>query len=187
MKKLAIALAMIMACAISVPAFAKTKGGVTMPDTVTVAGKKLVLNGMGIREATFMKVDVYVAGLYLENKSKDSTAIVNSDEVKQITLKFVRDVDKGDITKAWREGIKKNSGKYYNDLKPHLDKLNGMMTSFKEGQTLTFTFVPGKGTTVNVNGSDKGTIADVFFGRVLFSVFIARAPNSGLKNGLLGK
>ena len=187
MKKLAIALSLTLAFAISPAAFAKKKGGVTMPDTINVAGKKLVLNGMGIREATFMKVDVYVAGLYLETKSKDYKAIVNSNEVKRITLKFVRDVDKGDITKAWREGIKKNGGKYYSDLKPHVKKLNSMMTGFKDGQTLTFTFVPGKGTTVNVNGTDKGTVADTFFGRVLFSCFIARAPNKGLKRGLLGK
>lgn len=51
------------------PAAAGTKAGVTMRDTVTVANKQLVLNGMGLREATFLNIDVYVAGLYVDRKS----------------------------------------------------------------------------------------------------------------------
>lgn len=187
MKKLVVAVAASLLFASS-PALAKKKGGVTMPDSISVAGKSLVLNGMGIREATVLKVDVYVAGLYLEKKSKDYKAIINSEQVKRLHLKFVRDVDRDDITEAWEEGLKKNSGKSYNkDIKPHGKTLNSWMKSFKEGNTLTFTYVPGTGTTVAINGSKKGTIKDIFFGRVLFSVFLARAPNAGLKKGLLGK
>ena len=77
--------------------------GVTLPDTATVAGKRLVLNGMGMRQATFLKVDVYVAGLYLEQPSSDPGLILQSKQTKQIVLKFVRDVGRGDIVKAWNE------------------------------------------------------------------------------------
>ena len=38
--------------------------GVTMPDTDTVEGKTLKLNGLGLRKKMVFKV--YVAGLYLE-------------------------------------------------------------------------------------------------------------------------
>jgi len=34
------------------PADAGKNAGVTMPDTIVVAGKRLALNGMGLREAT---------------------------------------------------------------------------------------------------------------------------------------
>jgi hypothetical protein len=40
---------------------------VTLPDTEQVGATKLVLNGMGLR--TEFMVKVYVAGLYLEQKS----------------------------------------------------------------------------------------------------------------------
>ncbi|MBT8494749.1 MAG: chalcone isomerase family protein, partial [Deltaproteobacteria bacterium] len=153
MKKLALAIALCLTFVAS-SAVAKKKGGVTMPDSKTIAGKKVVLNGMGIREATVFNVDVYVAGLYLEKKSRAYKAIINSDQVKQVHLKFVRDVDRGDITKAWRESFRKNSGKNYKDIKAHVKKLNSWMSKIKEGNTLTFTVVPGKGTTVNVNGRD---------------------------------
>ncbi len=49
-------------------AFAAELAGVRMSDQVTVDGRTLSLNGLGLREATAFKVDVYVAGLYLEQK-----------------------------------------------------------------------------------------------------------------------
>ena len=55
-------------------AAAKELAGATMPDTLTVAGKTLKLNGMGLRKKAIFKV--YVGGLYLEAPSKDAAAIL---------------------------------------------------------------------------------------------------------------
>ena len=168
-------------------AAAGRRAGVQMPDRKTVAGKPLVLNGMGVREATLLKVDVYVAGLYLERRTGDSQEVINSEQVKQITLHFVRNVDRGDITKAWREGFKKNAGRHFEMIRDEVDALNRWMTDFREGETLTFTYVPGRGTVINVKGAAQGTIEDAYFGRVVFAVFVGTPPNKGLKRGLLGK
>ncbi|HEY1965075.1 MAG TPA: chalcone isomerase family protein, partial [Acidobacteriaceae bacterium] len=65
---------------------AATLAGVTLPDTAQVGGKTLVLNGLGLR--TKMMVKVYVAGLYLEQKSSDPNAIIKADAPKQIIMKF---------------------------------------------------------------------------------------------------
>ena len=61
------------------PALCGTLDGITMPDTATVGGKDLQLNGLGTRKATFLKVKVYVMGLYLEKKSQDGQAIAASE------------------------------------------------------------------------------------------------------------
>ena len=47
--------------------------GVKMPDQITVGEDTLALNGMGLRikKVAFIKVKVYVAGLYLIKPSKD--------------------------------------------------------------------------------------------------------------------
>lgn len=170
------------------PAAAGNKGGVQMPDQLRVAGKTLVLNGMGIREATFLKVDVYVAGLYLEHRSANADAILGSAQVKHLMLHFVRDVSRKDIVKAWKEGFKKNAGSEGEALQPRLDRLNSMMSEMKDGQTLAFTFVPGKGTVVTIDGRGLGTVAGDDFSRVLLSIFIGpKPPNKGLKKGLLGR
>lgn len=166
------------------PALAKSKGGVTMPDVIQVNGKKLTLNGLGIREATMLNVDVYVAGLYLEKPTKNPKEIINSDQTKKLVLFFVRDVDREDMVNAWIEGFEKNDGK---GLKKQLDQLNSMMSGINEGQRLTLTYIPGTGTRVGVDGKTRGTIKGEQFARVMFSIFVGpQPPNEGLKQGLLG-
>ena len=65
--------------------------GVSFPDRATVRGRAAVLNGLGLRTATVLKVKVYVIGLYLENRSSDLQAIIASSDHKRIVMQFVRD------------------------------------------------------------------------------------------------
>lgn len=168
-------------------AWAAEKGGVKMPDKVTVAGKTLVLNGMGVREATVLNVDVYVAGLYLEKRSKDAAAILSSAEHKHLVLHFVRDVERDDIIEAWSDGFKKNVGKKQLDkLQKRIDKLNAWMTDVAKDQAMSFTIVNDKGVTVKVGGATKGTIEGNDFSRAFLSIWLGDPPNEGLKKGLLG-
>ena len=60
------------------PGTAGELAGVTLADQVTVEGRTLVLNGMGLRQATILRVHVYVGGLYLEARSADASQIMAS-------------------------------------------------------------------------------------------------------------
>ncbi|HEU4727461.1 MAG TPA: chalcone isomerase family protein [Kofleriaceae bacterium] len=163
------------------------KAGVSMPDTIIVAQRPLVLNGMGLREATMLKIDVYVAGLYLEHASSNSGRIVASSEVKRLVLRFVRDVDRDDILEAWHDGFKHNATVPLATLKPQIDRLDAWMPAFSEGDTLTFTYVPGEGVTVEVNGKARGVLKGDDFARSLFSIWLGpRPPTDDLKRGLIG-
>ena len=169
------------------PAMAGKKAGVTMRDTVTVDGTQLMLNGMGLREATWLKVDVYVAGLYLEKVSSDAGTIVSSKQTKVLVLRFVRDVGRSDIVKAWSDGFKGNATVPISSIKKHIDQLNAWMPAFEDGDTLTFTYIPADGVRVDINGVRKGVIADDDFARSLFSIWLGPKPPTGaLKKGLLG-
>ncbi len=169
-------------------AMAATKAGVTMPDSVTVETKTLALNGMGLREATIFDVDVYVAGLYVENVSSNAAKIVAATEIKQIVLRFVRDVDRDDIVEAWTEGFAKNATVPVAKLKALIAQLNRWMPSFDDGDTLTFTIIPGKGVAVDINGKRKGVLGDDDFGRSLVSIWLGPKPPTGdLKRGMLGR
>ncbi len=168
-------------------AVAGKKAGVTMPDQVTVAGKQLYLNGMGLREATWLGVDVYVAGLYVEHPTSDAATLVRSNETKQLVLKFVRDVGRNDIVKAWNEGFDKNSTVPRAQLEPAIRQLNAWMPAFNKGDTLYFTYVPGQGVAVQINGDRKGMIPGDDFARSLFSIWVGpKPPTKDLKKGLLG-
>ncbi len=74
-------------------------------------GQSLVLNGLGVREATIFKVDVYVAGLYLRQRSSDPSQILKTDESKVLDMVFVHDVSRDQMVDAWREGFEKKAGR----------------------------------------------------------------------------
>jgi hypothetical protein len=165
-------------------ASAGERAGVKMNDTVNVGGKTLTLNGMGLREATMLKVDVYVAGLYLEHVSSNPQQILASNEPKVIVLKFKRDVGRDDIVKAWREGFEKNAPV----SKQLVDQLAQWMPSFHKGDVLMFTLMPGKGVAVDINGRRKGVLGDDNFSRSLLAIWLGpNPPTSSLKTGMLGK
>jgi hypothetical protein len=167
-------------------AFAAEKAGVKLPDTHDLGGKVLVLNGLGLREATIFAVDVYVAGLYLPTKSKDVDAILKGDVAKHLTMKFVREVEKDKQVEAWREGFRKNA-KDYAAIESDVEKLLTWMEDLKVGESMSVSYEPGKGTSVSVKGKSKGTIAGEDFQYALYRIYIGPTPpNSGLKQGLLG-
>jgi hypothetical protein len=163
-------------------------GNVTLPDTISVHGKQLVLNGMGLREATMLKVDVYVAGLYLETPSADPAQIVQSNQTKRLVLRFVRDVDRKDIVKAWSEGFRKNATVPEAQLRDRIEQLNSWMPAFKNGSTLVFTYTPGEGVVVEVDNQRKGVLQGDDFAQSLFAIWLGQhPPTSDVKKGLLGR
>ncbi len=167
------------------PASAREVAGVTLPDTVSVEGKALQLNGAGLR--TKMVFKVYVAGLYLETPSKGASTVISSDQVKRMHLSILRSLDRSKITEAISEGFEKNSKAELPALKPRLDRLNAMIPNVEKGDRILLTYVPGEGTKVEVKGAQKGTIEGKDFADALFAVWLGANPvQPDLKRGLLG-
>lgn len=168
-------------------ALGKACNGVDFPDQVQVDGATLSLNGLGLRQATFLKVNVYVAALYAAKPSKDPGVLLGSGAPTELVLRFVRDVGADDLRKAWSEGFEKNSGQMLPALKERIGTLNGWLGDVKTGQRLVFIHRPGAGVTVEVNGTMKGTIKGDDFAKALLSIWIgADPPNPEIKSGLLG-
>ena len=71
-----LALAACLTACLAWPARAGERAGVSLPEKATVEGRTLILNGMGLRKATWLRVKVSVAGLYLEEKSLDAEDIL---------------------------------------------------------------------------------------------------------------
>jgi len=160
--------------------------GVTLPDTVQAGGTTLVLNGLGLR--TKLMVKVYVAGLYVTQKSSDAGAIVKADTPKRIVLQFVHGASKSQMIDAFDESFENNTPDAKKSMKADVDRFLGALEPVKPGDQLVFTYVPETGTTVAINGADKATIAGSAFGEMVFSVWLGpKPPNEGLKKGLLGQ
>jgi len=177
----------VASLAVPPSAFAAECQKVQFPDTVNAAGTDLVLNGLGIRKATILAVKVYVAGLYLPQKSADPDQILRTNAPWQLTLRFVRDVDASDMHSAFKEGFENALGQKAATLKPQIDAMNAQIVEIKKGQYLTFTNDPAKGVTVDMNGAAGSPIQGPDFAMALLSVWLGpKPPNADLKTGLLG-
>ena len=160
--------------------------GVTLPDSQQVAGKSLVLNGLGLRSK--MMVKVYVAGLYLEQKSSDPNAIMASPGAKKIIMHFLYHPSKSQMVDAFQEGFQDNSPDAMKTMKPDIDKLLNALQDLKSGDEMVFTYVPGTGTAMAINGQDKVTIAGQPFEQALLSVWLGpKPPTIDIKKGMLGQ
>ena len=161
--------------------------GVQMPNEMQLEGKKLQLNGMGLREATIFQVDVYVAGLYLESKSQDENQIINSSETKSIQMQFVRNVGAKKMRKSFIKSIKRNCKQDCDALFKTVKELGQRLPDIKKGDQMSYVFNPQK-VRISFNGEEKGVIEGKENVKVVLSSFIGkRPPDQEMKDGMLGR
>ena len=160
--------------------------GVTLPNTVDVGGRTLVLNGAALRKKAVFKV--YVAGLYLPTKEKNAEKIIAADEPRRMIMHFVRNVGAEPICEAWTEGLAANTPDASAELTAQFRTLCGYMEGVDERDKLVFTYVPGTGTTIEVKGKTKGVIAGKAFADAMLRTWIGAKPGPGasFKRSVLG-
>lgn len=176
----------LLASVASSPVCAATLIGVELPDQATVGGKTLALNGLGLRTATFLKVKVYVMGLYLERKSGDADAIIGSGESKQVQMHFVRNVSAEDGRDAIMRGFKNNT----EDLESIGDEIATFDATVRDMRTGDVMVLDFSGDTVDVviNGVNVATVSGRPFQRALLSIWLGAKPiDRDLKQGILGR
>jgi hypothetical protein len=164
------------------PAFAGTLAGVTLPDTASVGGSQLVLNGMGLREKYML--DIYVGGLYLPAKTTDANKAINDDVPKRIVMHMTYDLSKDKLGDVMRDSLSKSG---YPEASEHAGTLASWMDDVEEGDQIVLDYVPGKGCSVSVKGAVKGTLQGTAVMKGLWSVYLGdNPPTKALKSGLLG-
>lgn len=184
MRRLILAAALSLA---AVTASAATVAGVTIEDTVSAGGQNLVLNGSALRKKFVIKV--YVGALYLPSKQTSAAAILAADTPRRQVMHFLYDVDKGKMAEAWEDGLKDNTPNASPEVKTAFKTLSIWMEDMKEGQRIVLTYVPGTGTTVDVNGKTKGTLAGKAVADALLNTWVGPKPGPGsdFKKGVLGQ
>ena len=177
-------LVIVAASTLDTAALAGELEGATLADTLTAGEKTLKLNGLGLRRKAMFKV--YVGGLYLESPSKDAGAILASDQAKAIRLHFLRDLTKGQLVEAFQEGFEANA-KDKAAQKAAFDKMLALVPDVKAGSALMFTYLPGKGTTLQVGNKELGVFDGKGFADAVFSIWLgSKPPSEDLKKGMLG-
>ncbi|MES2589657.1 MAG: chalcone isomerase family protein [Bacteroidota bacterium] len=154
--------------------------------SIKVGGENLIVNGGGLREKYW--IDLYVAALYLKNKSSEASKIIQKDEEMAIYIKLVSDkVTREKFLETVKEGFANSTaGKA---TKEEIKKFTGFFTDeFKNGDKIYLEYIPNKGVQVKKNGKNIGEIESLEFKKALFSIWLgSKTPNVDLKNGMLGK
>jgi len=170
---------------------AMERDGVTFEDRVAVDGKTLVLNGrlgLRVRKILLVPVKVYVIGLYAERPTTDARAILAADRIKRVDLVVRRDLSGADVANAIAEAMNEAHPTRKDSLAARISSFQKLFPNVATGERISLTHVPGKGTAVAIQGSDKGTIAGDDFAEALFSVWLGARPiQEDVKNDLLGR
>jgi Chalcone isomerase-like len=162
--------------------------GVKLEPAAQVAGAALQLNGVGLRKRAIFKV--YVAGLYVPQKSADAAALLSQKGPRRISITMLRDVDADSFSGALNDGLRANHTEaQVAAFKSQIDTLNANLKAVgeaKKGDVIHFEYLPDAGTRVTVNGQARGSAipGEDFFTAVL-RIWIGDKPVDGdLKKGL---
>lgn len=177
--------------ALAMPVHALEVGGAKLEDTVTVAGKTLVLNGAALRQIFVVKI--YAIGLYVEKKSNRAAEILAANTPKRIVLHIMREVNSDEFGQLFITSMNKNS------TKEEKAKVVAQTTKFgeifadlgavKKGDVIWLDWVPGKGTVTSVNGKQVGEVLpDLAFNQSVMRIWLGEyPPQANIKPALLGE
>jgi hypothetical protein len=148
------------------------------PASLEVAGRRLVLNGTGLRR--FLGLEVIRGWLYLEQRSQDADAILASPGVKLLRLRYLRSVSRSRLVGQWEDGFRRSCG----CAMP--EPFRARLRDLREGEMEDWLFLPDR-TEIAYAGEAPVRVGPRAGVLMLGSFIGPDAESSGLRRGLLGQ
>ena len=165
---------------------AATYKGIEVPDTFTLSGTQLELNGYGIRTVTLLKVKLYIMALYLEARSADADAIIASKGTKRVWQYYMREVGAERIQKGWRESLAEHNESLAG-IEKECEQFTLLWEDVKKGTRVTVDFVEDR-VEVSVDGRKKPAVEGTAFQKALLNVWLGpKVTDHAVKTAILGK
>lgn len=166
---------------------AKEIEGVTLTDTLSCEGKQLPLSGAGLRTATFLKVKIFVIGLYAEKKIIQGKGPELDQRPLCFTITYLRNFDNEEVDKAWDYQFSESSEHKYPEFKNDVEALKKFFGEIKGPKNQTFALLPDR-TLAYENGELKGEIKGSDFQKSFLSIWFGKnPPTPELKRSLLNE
>lgn len=164
--------------------------GFRFDPNLRLGGTDLVLNGAGVRRRFF--IPVYVAGLYVPERSSDPEVLLRQRGPRRMAMRFVREVEAEVFMTSLNDGMRKN----YNPQQlaawtrqiETLTTVISTMVLARRADHITWDFTPDGGGRIMQNASPRvpSIPGEDFFNAVL-RVWLGEQPaDAELKRGLLG-
>ena len=194
MKTAALAIAVgVLASPLPGQEVVEPKSGTKFP--AKVEDKSLL--GAGLRTKTFLKVQVYTLGLYVadaalsgplapyKGRALGSPAfykeLVQGDFPKQATMKFLRNLDAGQIQEAMREALAGAD-------KARVEAFVSYFPAIASGQECVLRWAPGGTLETVMAGTPKPPIADKAFASAVFAIWLGAKPvQEDLKKAIVSR
>jgi hypothetical protein len=163
--------------------------GVKIPQSVTVGGSALQLNGAGTRYKGPFKI--YVADLYTTQTVTSLDELIAAPGPKRLTMTMLREIESGPFGKLLTRGVEDNVPKNeMSKLIPGLIRMGDIFTAIKvqnPGDVITMDWIPGTGMVITAKGQIQcEPFKEPEFYRAMMSIWLGKSPaDFKLKEALL--
>lgn len=160
--------------------------GVRFAERVTLGDTPLLLNGVGARTVTVFAVKVYVAGLYVRDRTRDANEVLRVDRPKYFVAVMKRNVSREDSAPAFRGGVERSAGTDEPAIHAEIAAFERWIPTMRDGDQLMVSFTPGTGVVVKSTAKTEAFNGSIKFGTALFGMWVGpRATDSSLRDSLL--
>jgi hypothetical protein len=187
--------ALVLGCAVSGAWAAVDVSGVSLEETVTVAGMPLKLNGAGYRKRGYFKIDV--TALYLQQKCSTLEAVENAPGAKRIQLTIQQDVTGSQASRYFLIDFEASAtpaefAKLITEVS-QVGDIYSALPKIKKGDIVTMDWIPGKGMMATLNGNvltphgaPSPYMNSELLSRVMLRMYVGGKTPAELHDNLLG-
>ena len=166
--------------------------GVKLDERVRVDGQEIQLNGIALRKR-FAIFKVYVAGLYLPEKTSSAQQAINASGAKRMVLVMLRDVSAEQFIESFDVALRNNNSEAQlaevNAQKEDLFARIRTIGEARTGANILLDYLPSAGTLLTIDGAEKGKpIPGEAFYRAILRSWLGENPSQeDMKKALLGQ
>lgn len=153
---------------------AKAVAGVRLPDAISLQGKQLLLEHMELKKKLIF--EVYVWGLYLEQKPGSTQEAIDFRGPKQLQLHFRRSINREQLIEAFRGFLSHCSAMRSPEMKRYSEMLVQSLRAVRKGDSLLITYLPDKGLLISGEASRGAMIPGKDFADALFAAWLQENP-----------
>jgi hypothetical protein len=153
--------------------------------TLSYDGHDLVLKGASLKEASFLKINVYWVALYLESVNTPPGSIRSSAQVKAFVFYFLRDVAGSKLQKAWIQDLTASCEAGCGPVLAQGRVLAAKLPDIRSSQKVAYVLFPDR-VDVLVDGVTLGTLRGKDAPRAVQATFLGPKAPAKLRKELVG-
>jgi hypothetical protein len=152
---------------------AREVAGRRLPERTSMSGRTLALNGAAVQRKLIF--DIYSVALYLETPTRNADEALKSDEHKRLVLTLLRNASRTQVASQLRKDLQATAPNF-EALAPRVERLLAAIPDMASGETITVSYAPDKGTTLQNKAGHSTTVEGKDFAEAFFGIWLRERP-----------